>query len=191
MESATSEKEQLRETIKKHLRTICGEEFRLQGASSAAFLRSSPVWPRCWSVFLFLSMNREIETQPLLEAALNEGKKVFVPKVDAGNLIFCRILSPDGPWRKGPFGIKEPVSGEGEAADFPALILTPGLAFDREGNRLGRGAGYYDRFFAELDKAGREYFALGLCMDFQVVRHVPVEMHDKKMDGILTGTGLY
>ena len=82
--------------------------------------------------------------------------------------------------------LKLPAAG----GDFPTLVLTPGLAFDREGRRLGRGAGYYDRFFAELDKDSREYTALGLCMDFQIVEKVPVEPNDKKMDGLLTGTEL-
>ena len=115
--------------------------------------------------------------------------------MEARTLVFRRVLSPDGPWRKGPFGLREPAStSEDEAVtpgDFPALILTPGLAFDREGKRLGRGGGYYDRFFAELDEAGREYFSLGLCMDFQVTDSVPVEENDKKMDGLLTGKELY
>ena len=142
-------------------------------------------------------MNFEIDTQPLLEMALKEGKKVFVPRVQAGKLIFFPILSLDGPWSKGPFGIREPVcpaekTGEETAIlqDFPALILAPGLAFDREGNRLGRGGGYYDRFFAELDNSGREYTALGLCMDFQIVSAVPTGENDKKVHGLLTGAEL-
>ena len=191
MESAISEKETLREKIKSRLRTIPGEAFCLHGTKAAALLRTSPIWSRYKTVFLFLSMNCEIDTQPLLEAALKEEKKVFAPRVLSGNLVFCRISSAEGPWSKGPFGLREPVSGNGEPADFPALVLVPGIAFDNTGNRLGRGAAYYDRFFAELDKDRKEYFALGLCMDFQMARSVPVETHDKKMDGILTGTALY
>ena len=193
-----SPKELLRGEIKKHLKTVDKGEFRSQGAEAAVLLRSSPLWTRYKTVFLFLSMNSEIDTQPLLETALKEGKQVFVPVVEARRLVFCPLLSPDGPWRKGPFGIREPSgppaekSGEGTAAlkAFPALILAPGLAFDREGNRLGRGGGYYDRFFAELDGAGREYTALGLCMDFQIVGRVPAGENDKKMDGFLTGIEL-
>jgi len=191
-------KELLREEIKKHLNTVSGEEFFVQGERAAALLRSSSVWSSYESIFLFLSIKSEIDTQALLKAALKEGKKVFAPRVEAGRLVFCPLLSPDGPWQKGPFGIREPAappgvsSGEGPAAlnYFPALILTPGLAFDREGNRLGRGGGYYDRFFAELDGAGREYFALGFCMDFQLVDRVPAEEQDKKVNGLLTGTEL-
>jgi len=192
-----SPKELLRGEIKKHLNTVSGEEFLLQGAGAAALLCSSPVWLRYEAVFLFLSIkNSEIDTQSLLITALKEGKKAFAPRVEGSRLVFYPVLSADGPWRKGPFGLREPEvppgepNGEGPFKDFPALILTPGLAFDREGRRLGRGGGYYDRFFAELDEAHREYFALGLCMDFQVVDEVPTGAQDKKMNGLLTKTEL-
>ena len=183
------------------------KDFRSQGAAAAAFLRSSPLWPRYGTIFLFLSMNSEIDTMPLLETALKEGKKVFAPRVEAegdknstDKLVFYPVLSSDGPWQKGPFGILEPAalpeaaagrSDEGAAYErFPALVIVPGLAFDRAGNRLGRGGGYYDRFLAELDEAGRQYISLGLCMDFQIVSQVPVERNDKKVNGILTGKEL-
>ena len=202
-----SPKEILRQNIKKTLENVAPGEFQSGGIGAAVLLRSSPVWLKYRTVFLFLSMHSEIDTQPLVEAALKEGKKIFAPRVDADRLIFCPLLSPDGPWHRGPFGIREPaklpriaVNGTGsttgerrsaEPEDFPALILAPGMAFDREGNRLGHGKAYYDRFFAELDARNLRYTALGLCMDFQIVPEVPVGEHDKKMDGLLTGKELY
>ena len=190
--SAVSPKETLRETIKQRLSAISAEEFRLQGAKAAALLCPSPLWARYETLLLFLSTSSEIAVQALLEAALKDGKKVFVPKVEAKRLVFRRIRSPDGPWRIGPFGIREAAGEEAldVPADFPALILAPGLAFDRQGNRLGRGGGYYDRFFAELDEGRREYAALGLCMDFQVLKRVPTDVQDKKLDGLLSGSEL-
>jgi 5-formyltetrahydrofolate cyclo-ligase len=60
------------------------------------------------------------------------------------------------------------------------------LAFDREGNRLGRGKGYYDRFFAELDAEGYRYITIGFCMETQVVPRLPRESWDKKMNALCT-----
>ena len=190
-----SSKEQLRGKIKELLKPVPGKDFHSQGETAAALLFSSPIWAFYKVVYIFLSINSEINTQSLFEAALREGKKVFVPGIIAERLVFFPILSPDGPWCIGPFGIREPAlrlfEGEGAGHELsPALILTPGLAFDRNGNRLGRGKGYYDRFFAELDKKGGKYFALGLCMDFQVIDQVPADENDKKMDAILTGKTL-
>ena len=186
-------KEELRALIKERLKNTPEKEFAAQGGYAAALLRSSPLWSQYKTILLFLSMNGEIDTWPLLEAALEDGKKVFAPKTEAKNLVFCPVLSADGPWHTGPFGIREPLSPaeaparyRADAADFPALILTPGLAFDTEGRRLGRGKGYYDRFFAELDMEEKQYYAIGLCMDFQLVDAVPAAEYDKKVRSILT-----
>lgn len=187
-----SPKETLRREIKNRLAKIPGEQFYSEGLEAALLLSNSPIWSGRLSIFLFLSTNTEINTQPLLAAALKEGKKVFAPKVESGKrLVFYPVLSPEGPWHRGPFGIHEPLEGKPpEAGDFPALILTPGLAFDTKGNRLGHGAGYYDRFFSELDTGRRQYTAIGLCLDSQVISLVPAEKNDKKMNGLLTGKEL-
>jgi 5-formyltetrahydrofolate cyclo-ligase len=185
------QKDIARGEIKKLLKEIPPEEFANQGSEASSILCSSPVWSRYATVFLFLSMNSEIDTLSLLEAAIKEGKKVFAPGIKTEKLAFLPIHSTEGPWEKGPYGIRQPIesSSGGESVkpeDFPALIITPGIAFDREGNRLGKGKGYYDRFFAELDAQNLKYTALGFCMDFQVIDRVPSEENDKKMDFILT-----
>jgi len=193
-----SAKDILRREIKERLKNIPGHEFHFQGTTAALLLSSSPFWNDFKNIFIFVSTNSEIDTQPLLETAIKDGKKVFVPKVEADSLskdnktddrlVFHQIRTIDGPWHQGPFGIREPLCGRTPlASDFPALILAPGLAFDRNGNRLGHGKGYYDRFLAELDSEGRRNTTLGFCMDFQIVSMVPTEDKDIKMNGILTG----
>ena len=187
-------KETLRGEMKRRLKGIPREEFKRQGAASAALLRSSIIWDCYDTFFLFLSTNSEIDTQPLLDSALKDGKKVFVPKVsfvpnDAGKLVFYAVTSAEGPWEKGAFGIREPADSGKSAApvDFHlAVIVVPGLAFDRNGNRLGKGGGYYDRFLGELDAEGCVHNVIGLCMDFQVVGSVPAGEKDKKMSCVLT-----
>jgi 5-formyltetrahydrofolate cyclo-ligase len=97
-----------------------------------------------------------------------------------------------GPGLTGRFGVREPEPKRPlAAADFPALILCPGLAFDRRGRRLGRGRGFYDRFFAALDQSAGEsarpgFTALGFCMDCQIVDSVPVDRRDRAVGGIIT-----
>ena len=175
--------------MKRRLKETPGEEFKRQGAACVSLLRESLIWDCYDTFFLFLSTNSEIDTQPLLDSALKDGKKVFVPKVYGQALVFYNVTSAEGPWEKGAFGIQEPVGGGKPAAviDFHlAVIIVPGLAFDRNGNRLGKGGGYYYRFFGELDMENCHYNAIGLCMDFQVVGSVPAGEKDKKMDWVIT-----
>jgi 5-formyltetrahydrofolate cyclo-ligase len=200
-------KASLRREIKKRLSLLSREDFRRQGEVAAALLRESPLWTHCESLFLFLSLPRELDTGPLVETALGAGKRVFAPRLEGGRLeaaplaggspeggpgemSFYRILPPGGPGspEPGPFGIREPPPLEAPGpGDFPALILVPGLAFDPQGRRLGRGGGYYDRFLAAPPGPCR---TLGLCMPCQLVPEVPVDPWDCRVEGLCTGEAL-
>ena len=191
--------------MKNRLALIPQKQFREAGLRAAAVIPSLELWQRFKTVLLFRSMETEIDTQPLLETALKENKRVFLPRIEEdGKMIFCRVTAPDliraDFWQPGPFGIQEPnpekmqagkTGNRGSAscgilgpADFPALVFTPGLAFDRQGNRLGRGRGFYDRFLAE----NRENICtVGLCMEIQTVPQVPCGTGDQKVAFIFAG----
>jgi 5-formyltetrahydrofolate cyclo-ligase len=183
----------LRREIKGRLQAFPAHRFYDEGVSAADRIRSLPIWSQYETVLLFLNDKLEIDTTPLLEIALLDKKQVFVPKtVDAHTIRFFHIYTPTGPWRYGAFDIREPETERTEdilqSGDFPALVLVPGVAFDRERNRMGHGKGYYDRFLAQLDEQGLSYFMLGLCMDTQIVPEIPTEVWDKKMDALCTGS---
>jgi 5-formyltetrahydrofolate cyclo-ligase len=198
----------LRKDIKSRLRTLPAGSVRIEGASAAVCIREQPCWKNSKTILLFLSMKDEIDTRPLIEAAFQDKKAVFAPKIEGENLRFYRLCAlPDDSGETGPFGIRTPPSGTGEGArdlkgaafgarDFPALIIVPGLAFDTQGRRLGRGRGYYDRFLAEFDAGSGEHqntetpprcTALGLCLESQLVDQVPVDTWDKAMDYVCAG----
>ncbi|MDR0877285.1 MAG: 5-formyltetrahydrofolate cyclo-ligase [Treponema sp.] len=187
-------KQELRVQIKKELKFLPPVLFHDEGLKAARILQDHPLFNEYPAILVFLPLNNEIDTLPLAECALAQGKKVFVPKVEGTQIQFYRILSTDGPRQRGPFGIREPLPGNGgeagrrlRAADFPALILVPGLAFTGQGKRLGRGGGYYDRFLASLDAEGLKFTAIGFCMAEQIVDDLPTDTWDRKMDGVLTG----
>ncbi|MDR1971610.1 MAG: 5-formyltetrahydrofolate cyclo-ligase [Treponema sp.] len=174
------------------LAAMSGDYFAAQGAAAAALLEDSTWWEGYETLFIFLSMAQEIDTRPLLESALAAGKRVFAPRLAAGGMSFRRVYSSAGPWERGSLGVREPgeTAEAAGAGDFPALLIVPGLAFDREGRRLGRGRGFYDRFLAELDDRGRPFRAAGFCTACQLVEEVPVDRRDRRVDGICTGEGL-
>jgi 5-formyltetrahydrofolate cyclo-ligase len=184
-------KPETRRILKNRLAALPPAAFTEGGRRAAAFLTRHPLWAEYAAVLLFLSMKNEIDTGPLLEAALEAGKKVFAPRVEGEDLAFYRVLSPAGPWEAGPFGIREPPPAAGlSPEDFPALILVPGLGFDRRGKRLGRGRGYYDRFLASLDRQILPFTAAGLCLEAQVLPEIPADDRDRKMDFLCTATGV-
>jgi 5-formyltetrahydrofolate cyclo-ligase len=193
-------KRELRRAIKARLAAQPGAYFNAQGIAAAALMGADCHWETQGTILLFLSTVYEIDTSPLLELALEGGKRVFVPRLVEGKMVFCRIRSLTGPWETGPLGIREPVL-EGQTLpggnssltgeDFPALIIVPGLAFDTRGRRLGRGGAYYDRFLAGLEAAGRPYRTIGLCTACQLVPEVPVDTWDKNMDYLCTGEKLF
>jgi 5-formyltetrahydrofolate cyclo-ligase len=159
-------------------------------------------WRDAETVLLFLSAPGEIETDPLVDLAFRQGKRVFLPKVEGDIARFFRVRSADGPWHTGAFGIREPLIEDparneefpppnGETDGRAIVLVTPGMAFDRQGNRMGHGKGYYDRFFAMLDGLDLPYVAVALCLEQQIIPRVPTESWDKKMDAICTGEGIF
>ena len=138
------------------------------------------------TVCFYVGMPTEVDTAPLIDAALALGKTVLVPFCNSkrGKLLFYRIENRKD-LKKGVFGIWEPDPQKACPADASAAdcVLVPGLAFDRAKNRLGRGKGYYDKFLAKLDPKVPK---IGLAFSFQKVKSVPTAGHDVKLDNIIT-----
>jgi 5-formyltetrahydrofolate cyclo-ligase len=195
-------KQELRRALRKQLTDVPDGVFQEEGKRAAEFMASYRPWQDAGSVLLFLSAPGEIETAYLLDLAFRQGKKVFLPRVEGEIARFFRIGSAEGPWQTGAFGIREPlIEDPALAEEFPPrsgatagggmVLVAPGMAFDRQGNRMGHGKGYYDRFFARLDSLGIPYSAVAFCLEQQILPQVPTESWDKRMDAICTGGGIF
>jgi 5-formyltetrahydrofolate cyclo-ligase len=183
-------KKDLRVQIKHTLNALSPDYFIDEGVGAVSCIRALPLWSKYNTVLLFLSIYMEIDTSPLLDAAFQDKKNVFAPRVEGDNIRFFRIRPAEGPWRRGPFGIREPAPNQADMLKpehFPALVVAPGIAFDCLGGRLGRGKGCYDRFFGSLDAGNLPYFALGLCTEAQLAAEVPAEAWDKRMNAVCAG----
>ncbi|HZV20203.1 MAG TPA: 5-formyltetrahydrofolate cyclo-ligase [Hyphomicrobiales bacterium] len=128
----------------------------------------------------------EIDPLPLLNVLHSNGFRIALPTIKDGAVTF-REWRPGLMLVKGPFGTKEPEETQGEA--FPNPVLVPLLAFDRMGNRLGYGAGYYDAILRALRSADR-VTAIGVGFNEQEVPEIPREPQDEPLDMILTPAGL-
>ncbi len=149
-----------------------------------ANLLESSLWRKSRRVALYAALKGEAETRGLLEAGLRTGKEMFLPRItDAANhrMQFAPCASVED-LKPGIWKIPEPPAGqEPESVD---LLVVPGVAFDREGRRLGYGAGYYDRYLAE--RPGFAGIIAGFCLLFQVVERVPEEEADIRVNALCT-----
>ena len=173
-------KQELRRSIREQKRAMSQEEILRRSEILAEKFAGCPAYQAARTIYGYLPYNQEVRTVPILEQALRDGKQVAVPKVFGDTMRF--ILLPDlSRVAAGYAGIPEPVDDGPEAADPHALVLMPGLAFDREGHRIGYGGGFYDRFLAEEP----EHPTVALCYSFQLFPHLDVEAFDVPVDLVL------
>ena len=133
------------------------------------------------TIVAYYPLPDEVDIRLLLDEWIAEGKTVLLPKVTGDDTMeLCRYTGCHD-LQEGAFHIHEPV-GEPFADDaFVEVVLVPGVAFDAEGHRLGRGRGYYDRFLA----AHPAIHKIGVCFDFQKVDEVPVDEFDFPVDEVI------
>lgn len=162
----------------------------IRGEKSArlcAAIAASAPWCRAKTVVLFAPQAREPDVEMLWAKA--EGRSFAYPRVTKERLDLFRVSSLHE-LRPGAWGIREP-SGDlahTVAPDAIDLILIPGIAFTRNGARLGRGGGFYDRLLSWLPP---RVCTVGVCFDFQIVPELPMEPHDQHVDFVATESGIF
>lgn len=141
-------------------------------------------------ILCYVDYQSEVITTPLIERALADGKKVFCPKVSGDEMEFYRIMGMDE-LKTGYKGIKEPVGGHGFLDFRKALVIIPGVSFDRNCHRIGYGKGFYDKYLTRLSERGVDVYMLGLGYECQLVDKVPCEAHDIVLDMLVTEENIY
>ena len=137
-------------------------------------------------VALYSPVQNEVDTSSILTHAIDSGRRVYYPKPSlAQSYSFAQIGSSAELVRAGPYGVLEPAGGEllSPSDHDRVIVFIPGLLFDRWGNRLGRGAGWYDRALQGL--SGRGVY-VGLAYEFQLVEALSVQSWDQRVHIIIT-----
>ena len=140
-------------------------------------------------IFIYVSYNSELDTKEIINKALEEGKRIFVPRTEykTKSMDAVKITSLDDLQESG-YGILEPSIDE-EAIDPNKLdlIVVPGVAFDKCGGRIGYGAGYYDRYFKKITNENLDKIKkVVLAYDLQIIEHVPMNEFDVFIDYIIS-----
>lgn len=173
-------KQELRRAIRERKRAMTEEEIVERSNALAEKFYNSPAYQAASTIYGYLPYNQEVRTVPMLQRALDEGKRVAVPKVYGEEMRFI-YLEDLTQVSKGYAGIPEPIADAPVAEDQQALVLMPGLAFDPQGHRIGYGGGFYDRFLAQEP----HHPTLALCYEFQMQTHLDTEEFDIPVDTVL------
>lgn len=174
------DKKELRRQIREKKRQMLPQQIELASSQLCEMLAATAQYRQAKTVYGYLPYNQEVRTVPLLERALQEGKRVAVPKIYGDDMKFI-YLDDLSQVEKNSYGIPEPVL-DGPVADDPtALVLMPGLAFTKAGDRMGYGGGFYDKFLANEP----DHPTVALCYDFQIVDDIPTDDYDIPVDLVL------
>ena len=176
----------LRQQVSAKLATMAEVDRATASAKAYSLLRRQKLWEQARSVLFYAPLPQELDVWPLVANALSDNKIVALPRFVAERNLYvaCEVRDPGRDLTLGQFGIREPAEHCASRAIYGLdFILVPGVAFDLQGRRLGRGKGFYDQLLAVV--RGK---SCGVAFDEQIVREVPVEAHDVPVNCILTPT---
>lgn len=160
---------------------MTAEQIDAASEKLAERLWKHPAYKNAQSIYGYMSYNQEVRTMKILERAQSDGKRVAIPKVKGSDMVFIWLdnLNDTVP---GYGGIAEPAADGPEADDETALVLMPGIAFDKDGHRCGYGGGFYDRY---LEKH-TQHTTLALCYGFQMFEDIKTEEYDVPVNFVLS-----
>ena len=187
MKMSTEDKKKLRERFLESLRNQNEQDRLIKSRLIQKKLFGRSEFREAKTILFYASFDGEVETFQMIKQATQLNKKIALPMISKGSKNFIPTLVKEiDSLSEGPYGIKQPIYSHEQAVDARELdlVIVPGIAFDKLHNRLGRGAGYYDRFLAALPEDTPSF---GLAFDFQLVDRLPhLEAHDMSLTDVIS-----
>lgn len=177
-------KKELRTEYKKKRNEMSKEKKDALSAEICGHILGSGLYQQAETIFAYYPLGNEVSLLPVIDDALLSGKKIAFPKVEGEDIVFYQVEDLTE-LREGTFHVMEP-SGGLVTEEKDALALIPGVVFDMDGNRIGYGKGFYDRYLGKF----QELTTLGIAYEFQLVESFEADMRDKKMDYLVTELGI-
>ncbi len=189
MDNTTDPKRTMRERLKRTIATIPDAQRLDDALRVRDALRALPEYERATTILAYASLPAELDLDPFIRAALTDSKSIALPRVEPAGIAMHAVLisNLDDDVETGRYAIRSPrprcVPADPHDLD---LVLVPGLAFDENARRLGRGVGFYDRWIGAHPRA--DTTIVGIAYDEQLVDRVPTDAHDRAMDLLVTPT---
>ncbi|HLC75705.1 MAG TPA: 5-formyltetrahydrofolate cyclo-ligase [Candidatus Peribacterales bacterium] len=181
-------KDQLREAIAGRIAAMKQSERAAESRSICRrVLEELP--PSLDGICLYVPLKTEVDIADLTQELRSKNIPLYLPRF-AANILEFRRWDDDESLIKGALNIPEPpLSAPLLPAQGTVLVVVPGRAFDQKGGRLGRGNGGYDRFIHSYRSMNQGVIFWGICFECQMVREVPLEAHDERVDAVITARG--
>lgn len=195
MIAPASNRKQLRQALRTRRRGLDAAVRETAARKLAGLLADLVCYHSAEHIAAYIAVEGEMDPEPLLQQAVRESKRIYLPIVPqerTGTLQFVR-WQPGMRMYPNRVGIPEP-SDSAQGAIAPEkldLVLTPLVAFDQHGQRLGTGGGYYDRTFAFLKSGATRPLLLGLAYEFQRLERIESEPWDVRLTGVITDEHVY
>jgi len=177
-------KARLRDRVSAQLASVAPQQKAQESERICWILEGLLHPPRAEVIAVYFPLSDEPDITPLIEAMLRAGQPLCAPRVDGRNLVMHRFTSLQG-LKKGRYGNLEP-SSDSKPQPEPQFVLLPCVAFDRSGNRLGRGLGFYDCFIENLREENPKAELLGVCFSCQLLENIPTLPHDQKVTRVVS-----
>lgn len=178
--NVVSEKELIREKIRKKKQQLSDKEKEIEAANVFEKIEALPEFINAHNIMIYWSMPDELPTHNFI-IRWSKKKTMLLPVVKGEDMLI-KPFSTKEELKQGSLGIWEPDTQK-EYLNSIDLVIVPGVAFDRNKSRLGRGKGYYDRYFIN-----KRIVKIGVCFDFQLLESIPVDSFDIKMDKVITSS---
>lgn len=172
------DKKELRKMIRERKRQFSAAQLRDMSKEIMRRLLAMPEIEKNSTIMMYYSLDDEVDTHEAIDRLVADGKIVLLPAVTSGTEMELRQYTCPEDLKTGAFNIKEPAGRLFTDYESIDVAIIPGMGFDEEGNRLGRGKGYYDRFLPKIPRA----YKIGVCFPFQKFPAIPYDSNDVKMD---------
>lgn len=175
------EKKDIRNQILTNRLAIAKEELMDKSEKICNSFLTLPQYQNADLLYIYMDFKNEVITKQIILDAHQKGKKIAIPKVVKDQIVFYHLEPNHCELKEGHFGIREPEIAK-QVEDKKGIMVVPGIAFDKEGYRVGYGKGYYDRYLQDHEVAQK----ISLVFELQMVEQVPFDAYDIPVDLIIT-----
>lgn len=194
MKTIIEQKKEVRKSIQLIKRNLTDEYLSSASKKITNALMKTETFIKANTIMCYLSFGTEVNTTPIINECYKQGKTILIPIIMSNTdgtsyMEASELIDPNIDLAPGSMGILEPKESTIRIKDPKTidLIVIPGLAFDKNGNRLGYGAGYYDYY---LKRVRDDCYQIAITFSCQLIDTIPIEEHDRPIPHIITERGL-